>query len=119
MSQIFKFEGQELRYNHYTKTAFTTINEPFLTAGKKLGWEENTPGIGLNLQLLEFILKMKCHLVIKVVRVKDQLVNHYYWIYFDTLKQFLDTHFCDYTVSGVQLKVIFWKKFIRLQEHEA
>jgi len=114
MTQIFMFEGQKIVYNHLTKMAKTTIEEPFLTAGRTLGWEENVPGLGLNLSIIKFILKTKCNLIVYVGTAgKD------YWIRYDKLKQFIETHNCDYNVSGKSLKVISWKIFVRFHDAKA
>ena len=115
MSQSFVFDGQFVKYNHSTKTAFTSIREPYYAAGKVLGWPEKVPGIGLNLKIIDFIMKTKCHLVVRV-----ESTGHNYWIYFDALKKFIDTHYCSYKgKTGVEMKVISWKKFVRLTEHES
>lgn len=103
--------GQPIQYNPETKTAFTVINEPFYSAGKKLGWKNPDPGIGLNQSIIDFILKRKCHLVVKV-----DISGHCYWIYHDRLKQFMDQNNCDYTINGIRLKIISWKIFTRLNE---
>jgi hypothetical protein len=110
--QFLKFEGQSTVFNEETKTLFLTIEEPFYSAGKLLSWEKPDPGIGLNLSIINFIKKYKCHLVIKVAES-----NHSYWIYYDSLISFMNNNNCDYTISGKNLKVISWKKFIRLTEH--
>jgi hypothetical protein len=112
LTQFLTLEGQKVTYNEETKTLFLTIEEAFYSAGKLLGWERPDPGIGLNTSIINFIKKYKCHLVIKVAEA-----NHSYWIYYDTLMDFINKNNCDYTISGKTLKVISWKKFIRLTEH--
>jgi hypothetical protein len=106
-------ESQEIQYNPSIKTAFTTINEPFYSAGKKLGWKKSEPGIGLNQSIIDFVMKRQCHLVVKI-----GVSNVQYWIYYDRLKQFMADNNCKYTVSGKTLTVISWKLFVRLNEHE-
>lgn len=112
MSQEFSFQSQKMKYVHENKTAFTRIHEPFMTAGKQLGWDEHVPGIGLNEHIIDFVLKTGCYLVVSVTKS-----NSSYWISADKLKDFIKKNNCDYTISGVKLKVISWKKFIRLEEH--
>lgn len=112
--QTFSYHNQKLEYNHDTKTAFTEIDEPFKTAGRQLGWEENVPGLGFNLNIMAFVLKTKCTLIVRVHGIgggNDYFISH------DKLEQFLKTHNCQYEKSGVQLRVISWKKFIRVPRH--
>lgn len=110
MTQTFVFAGQKVVYNHDTKIAKTTIEEPFLTAGKKLGWEEDVPGLGFNKDIIAFVLKTKCHLVVFVGSAgKDYYISH------DVLRNFIETHNCFYVVSGIELVVISWKKFTRFR----
>lgn len=106
-------EGQCIQYNPMIKTAYATIQEPFYSAGKKLGWSKPGPGLGLNQSIIDFVMKRECHLVVKI-----GISNTQYWIYYDRLKQFLENNNCDYTVSGKTLKVISWKSFVRLNDHE-
>lgn len=110
--QTFSYQTQKLDYNHDTKTAYTTIDEPFYSAGKKLGWSENVPGLGFNLHIISFVLKTKCTLVVKV-----GTTGHEYFIQEDRLREFLINNNCEYEKSGVQLRVISFKKFIRISDH--
>ena len=110
--QTFSYQSQKLDYNHDTKTAYTVINEPFISAGKQLGWSEHVPGLGFNLHIISFCLKTKCTLVVHV-----NSTGHDYFIQEDKLKDFLINNNCNYTKSGVELRVISWKKFIRISEH--
>ncbi len=106
-------EGQAIQYNSMIKTAYVTINEPFYSAGKKLGWKHPDPGLGFNHSIIDFVMKRQCHLVVKI-----GISGVSYWIYYDRLKQFLENNNCDYHISGKNLKVISWKLFVRLSEHE-
>ena len=112
--QTFVYHGQKLEYNHETKTAFTEINEPFKVAGKELGWESNYAGLGFNLNIMAFVLKTRCTLIVRVHGIGN---GNDYFISYDKLFDFLKTHNCSYVKSGVELRVISWKKFIRVPKH--
>lgn len=110
--QTFSYQSQKLDYNHNTKTAFTSIDTPFYSAGKQLGWSESVPGLGFNLHIISFVLKTKCTLVVHVNNT-----GHDYFIQEDKLRDFLMNNNCNYIKSGVELRVISFKKFIRISEH--
>lgn len=110
--QTFVYQTQKLDYNHNTKTAYTIIEDLFYSAGKKLGWSEKAPGIGLNLNIVSFVLKTKCTLVVHV-----RSTGNSYFIQEDKLKDFLMKNNCEYVKSGVELRVISFKKFIRCVDH--
>lgn len=106
-------EGQELQWNPYTKQALAKISEPFKSANKILGWEHpHGAGLGFNQSIIEFVLKHQAFFVVKVLSE-----NKMYWATWERVKGFLDTHNCDYEVSGKKLKVISWKIFVRVQDH--
>jgi len=101
-----------MEYNHETHTVYTVIDTPFYSAGKKLGWPSNDPGLGINRHIIAFILKTDSNLIVKV-----SSTSHTYWIPKDKLREWLKRQDCDYTISGVNLKVISFKLFIRFVEH--
>ncbi len=102
MTQTINFDGQIAKYNSERNVLVTTIKEPFMSAGKKLGWNNHQPqGFGFNLKLIEFVLKRKCVLVIYVDSWHCTLfVKH------DVLRQFLENNSCDYKIRNTVLKVI-------------
>ena len=108
MTQQLLLEGQKVVYNPETKIAKTTIKEPFISAGKKLHWEFTSPGIGLNLHLIEFVLKTKCTLIVFV-----ESADHDYWLKNDVLLQFLKDHETNYKIRNTVLKIIPWELFNR------
>lgn len=110
--KTFVYQTQRLDYNHDKKTAFTVIDELFYSAGKKLGWNEKAPGIGLNLNVISFVLKTKCTLVVYV-----RSTGNSYFLQEDKLRDFLIKNRCEYVKSGVELRVISFKKFIRCVDH--
>ena len=102
MTQTINFDGQIAKYNSERNILATKIEEPFLSAGKKLGWENHQPqGFGFNLRLIEFVLKHKCVLIINVISWKCTL-----FVRPDVLKQFLENNSCDYKIRNTVLKVI-------------
>ena len=104
MAQIINFEGQRLVYSQDLKLAKITIDEPFFKAGKIFGWGDKSPGLGLNLHIVEFVLKTKCVLVIHVASVgKD------YWLSYDKFFDFLKNNNTDYMIRKTVLKIIPWK----------
>lgn len=118
MLQTINFSGQEIKYIHENHTVLTTIREPFWTAGQDLDWpgeHHNHPGLGFNMQIMQFVLTYKATLCVKVLSVEDA---PYYYIKIDKLKQFLnlvnDTpKHSEKMKNGVNLKVIDWKLFKR------
>lgn len=102
MTQDLTFNGQTAKYNSERNILVTTIMEPFMSAGKKLGWNNHQPqGFGFNLKLIEFVLKHKCTMVI--------YVDSWFCTLFvkpDVLLQFLQNNNCDYKVRNTVLKVI-------------
>lgn len=110
MTQILNFGGQKVVYNHETKIAKTTINEPFWSAGKQLGWNkaDGTVGIGINQQIISFIMKTKATLIVHVATEgKD------YWLKYDALKDFIEYNQTEWTTGNTKLNVISWKRFTR------
>jgi len=80
MTHRYIIDGQPLVYNAERKLGNTTIEEPFLKAGKIFGF--TGPGIGLNPKLIEFMLKRKATLMIYVSSFRQN-----YWMSYDKLKQ--------------------------------
>jgi len=79
MTHRYIIDGQPLVYNAERKLGNTTIEEPFLKAGKIFGF--TGPGIGLNPKLIEFILKRKATLLIYVASFRQN-----YWTTWDNLE---------------------------------
>jgi len=80
MTHRYIIDGQPLVYNAERKLGNTTIEEPFLKAGKIFGF--NGPGIGLNPKLIQFIIKRKATLLIYVASFKQN-----YWMTWDNLEK--------------------------------
>jgi len=113
MLHHLRMEGEKVTYDDMGKTLYVVIQEPFYSAGKKLGWNESkTAGLGFNKSIITHILKFKCHMVVNV-----GTAQYSYWIHYDRLKKFIEDHNCNYTVSGKELIVISWETFVRLNEH--
>jgi len=104
MTQTLNLDGQKVVYNHESKIAKTTIKEPFYKAGKIFGWSDKSPGLGLNLKVIDFILKTKCTLIIHV-----ESAGNDYWLKNDVLKAFLQQNNVDYKIRDTVLKIIPWK----------
>jgi len=95
LTHRYIIDGQPLVYNAERKLGNTTIEEPFLKAGKIFGF--TGPGIGLNPKLIEFILKRKSTLMIYLSSFR-----HNYWIPWDKLKQNQEKDF-KYMAGGRKL----------------
>ena len=95
MTHRYIIDGQPLVYNAEQKLDNTTIEEPFLKAGKIFGF--NGPGIGLNPKLIEFMLKRKATLMIYVSSFRQN-----YWISWDNLEQNFEKGF-RYMAGGRKL----------------
>jgi len=79
MTHRYIIDGQPLVYNAERKLGNTTIEEPFLKAGKIFGF--TGPGIGLNPKLIEFIIRRKATLIIYVSSFRQN-----YWMNWDRLR---------------------------------
>lgn len=102
MTQDLTFNGQAAKYNSERNILVTTIEEPFMSAGKKLGWIDYKPqGFGFNLKLIEFVLNHKCVMVINVMSWKCSL-----FLKPDILLQFLQNYKSDYKIKNTVLKII-------------
>lgn len=103
------FGSQKCVYNLDSKICKTTIHEPFIKAGKMLGWGNSSPGLGLNKSILTFVIRLRLRLVIHVESVgKD------YWITSEKLYDFIKNNNTEYKVGNDNwLNVISWKEFTR------
>lgn len=114
MTDFFELEGQRVVYNRETKIVKTTIDEPFFKASKILGWQTQSPGLGLNFSIINFVLKTQSRLVVHV-----KSAGHDYWITWDKIKQLLHSINCDYRVNNSKwLKVLPWREFVGYRHHE-
>ena len=113
--QIFSLEGQEVQYLPNPKTLLTTINKPWNNASRNLGWKDTkyTIGFGFNLSIIEFLKKYKPYFVVRVGTSGNK-----YWIKYDKLKQFMDTHKTFYKAkkNGMEYHVFPMEIFTRSQE---
>jgi len=106
-------DGQKIIHAPATKTVFIDIGEPFYSAGKKLGWKEKCPGLGINEKIINFVIKTKSHLVVNVVSAGVK-----YWINWDHIQSFMQKNECHWRVkAGVVVVVIPWKQTVRKIEH--
>ena len=113
MTSTFTIEGQKVVYNEDSKILKTTIEKPFMKASKILGWNEASPGLGINQIIVNLVIEHKCKLIVYVVSAEKD-----YWINWDHLEKFIKENNCDYKVSfNVWLKVIAWKQFVGYVHH--
>ena len=105
-----KFFGtQKFVYNLDSRIGKTVIVEPFMKAGKILGWADSSPGLGFNKEMLNFIIRMRLRFVV-LVESEDKE----YWITHQVLYDFIKNNNTDYKVGWDRwLNVISWKKFTR------
>jgi len=111
MTQTLNLDGQKVVYNSESKIAKTTIKEPFYKAGKIFGWKDKSPGLGLNLKVVEFVLKTKCTLIIHV-----ETAGKDYWLKSDVMKAFLQAHDTTYKIRDTVLQIIPWKLCTRYHQ---
>ena len=115
MTQDLLFDGQKATYNSESKILLTSIDDPFYAAGKKIpDWEWKAPGFGLNLRLIDFILKHKCNL----------MINNVAWgsthrIEFNRLLSFLQQYNTDYKIRNTVLKIVPIEIFVNLSQKVA
>jgi len=105
-------DGQKVKYNSERKIAVTTIEKPFMSAGKKLGWRWTSPGIGLNLKVVQFLLQSKFTLILYI-----EFYNCNYFLKFDQLFEYLRDNECDYKIRETVLKVIPIELFTTYNPH--
>lgn len=109
MTHRFLLDGQPLVYGAESKICKTTIEEPFIKAGKILGWIDHCPGIGLNKKIIEFVVRRKATLIVHVASAGND-----YWISWDKLQDFIKNNNTEYMAGGKKLvDVISWKAFTR------
>ena len=113
MNEII-IDGQKIIHVPDTKAVYIDIREPFFSAGKKLGWEEKCPGLGINQKIIDFVLKTKSRLVINVLSAGVK-----YWISWDHIKDFMEHNDCNWGVKGgVTVIVLPWRQTVRKVEHK-
>jgi len=100
-------DGQAVFHNPELKHMKMTIQEPFISAGKKFNWGYRSPGLGFNLRIIEFVLKHKLTMIVFVKSVKKS-----YFIRNDVLLEFLKTHNTDYKIRNTVLKIVPFELFI-------
>lgn len=106
MPQII-LDTQKINYNPEKKIAVTTIDEPFMSAGKKLGWRWKSPGIGLNLKVIKFILDTQYTLIINIESFRNKSGKQAtFYLSYDKLRHFLTNTNYDYKVRNTIVKVI-------------
>lgn len=110
MTEILNIDGQKVVFNPERKIIKTTIETPFMSAGKHISWNPTfgIPGIGLNLKLIELTLKTNSTLIIYIISTPTGPIEKDYWITADRLKDFLTKHSTDYKIRNTILKVIPW-----------
>lgn len=104
-----KLEGQKFILNSNNNSVVLEITQPFMSAGKKLGWDYTlfgVVGLGVNRSIIRFILTRKSQLVITVL--SD---NKKYWIRHDQIRHFIRFNRSNYSVSGKTLNILPWKLF--------
>lgn len=105
-----KLGGQEFIYNESSKSVILEITQPFNTAGRVLGWDDEygLKGLGINKEIVSFVMKTKSKLLIRVL--SDQS-NSSYWLNYDHLMKIIKNMITEYSVSGKELHVIPWRLF--------
>lgn len=107
MTQFLELDGQKVAYNPDTKIVKTTIKEPFYKASKILGWNKQSPGLGLNEKIIQLVVKTKSHLIVHV-----ESSCHDYSIPWDKVSHILKTENTQYRVTGDNwLSVLPWREF--------
>lgn len=100
-----KLGGQDVFYNHEKKVLRFTIREPFYKAGEELGWEDKSSGIGINKEIIAFVKRMRCHLIIHM-ESEDQD----FWLDYNKIMNFMNTNKTEYqTPRGVWVTVLSTK----------
>jgi len=106
---VHYFGSQRFVYNLDSRIGKTTIAEPFMKAGKILGWGDSSPGLGFNKTMLSFIIRMRLRFVVFVESTDKE-----YWITHENLKRFIENNNTEYKVGFDNwLNVISWKAFTR------
>jgi len=105
-------DGQKINYNSESKIMATTIETPFFSAGKKLGWRWQPQAVGLNLKVIQFLLSTKFTLVVYI-----EHYHHSYFFPYDKLKDYLQNNECDYKIRDTVLKVIPIELFTSYNPH--
>jgi len=114
MTETHYINGQKIVYNPERKLVKTTIETPFMSAGKQMLWDltkYGTCGIGLNLKIIELVLKTNSTLIVYVLSTPQGPIEKDYWIHADKLKQYLTLYNNDYKIRNTILKIIPWKLF--------
>ena len=116
MSGMMNLGGQQIFFNAERKLAKTTINQPFYKAGKILNWHNSfgSVGLGLNKQIISFIIKTKSYLIIRVEEESKE-----YFINYDKIKEFIDHNNTLYKAGKVTVHVIPWSLTTRFPELRA
>lgn len=109
---VVLLDGQKVNYNPESKIAATTIEKPFMSAGKKIGWRWKSPGIGLNLKVVQFLLTTKYTLILYV-----EFYHSNYFLKHDHLLEYLRNNDCDYKIRDTVLKVIPIELFTTYNPH--
>lgn len=109
MSELI-LKGQKILYNHEKKVAIIEIMEPFYKAGKIFDWKDKkTPGLGINTDIVNFVIKRKATLLIKV-----KSTGNTYWLRNDLLADFISKTPCNYKVGeNTWVNVIPWEMCTR------
>ena len=113
MTECYILDGQKVIFNPEAKILKTTIEKPFFSAGRILGWKGKTAGIGINKKIIEKVLRNNATLI---VYVWDS--DRDYFLRPDKLKQFLLHHNHEYlTPKKIWVDVIPWDLFTHHIEH--
>lgn len=114
MTRFFELAGQKVAYNNEAKILKTTIQEPFFAASKILKWEKSSPGLGLNKEIIDFVILHKCRLIIHVASA-----GHDYWMNWDRVQQLQKMLNTEYRVGGsTWLCVLPWREFVGFNRPE-
>lgn len=110
-TRTLKLEGQKFKFNESSGVVIFEITQPFMTAGRMLGWssEFGIPGFGINRSIIKFVQQRRIKLLIRVLSAPG---NKEYWINHSTLTDFIKHNISEYTVSGKTINVIPWVLFV-------
>jgi len=101
----FNFGGQPVVYSSENKMAKTVIGQPFMTAGRILGWPKGfgMPGIGLNYAIVSLLKRTKCKLIVHILQEgKDYFFDN------DKVVYFIKTQNTQYKAGSKPVHVIPW-----------
>lgn len=102
----FSMNGQNVVHNEFNNVVATTINSVFITAWELLGWEFQSSGIGINIDLVTYILDKEARLFVTLTEG-----NKKYIINANEIREFIKNNKTEYIVGKTRLVVLPVLKF--------